>query len=83
MQCWLLMSKKKYKMKILELFDPMYEQNLSILKYNFVLLNTTSSMDLFNFGSSTLLIDVTQVGDSISNLISQINSMKNNSVRGK
>jgi len=30
------------------------------LKYNFVLLNTTTSIDLFNFGSSTLLIDITQ-----------------------
>ncbi|MGD1837225.1 MAG: hypothetical protein ACPKPY_04110 [Nitrososphaeraceae archaeon] len=67
---------------IIELYNPVYEQG-SKLKYNFVLLNTTTSIDLINFGTSTLLIDVTQVGDTISNLISQINTMKNNAVGGK
>ena len=43
---------------IMELFDPIYGSDSRILKYNFVLLNTTTSMDLFNFGTSTLLIDV-------------------------
>jgi hypothetical protein len=68
---------------IIELFNPVYEQDSKILKYIFALLNTTTSLDSFNFGSSTLLIDITQIGDSISNLISQTNSIINNSVRGK
>ena len=76
-------QEEKQDETIIEIFDPIYERDSRILKYNFVLLNTTTSMDLFNFGSSTLLIDVTQVGDSISNLISQVNSMINNSVKGK
>ena len=67
---------------IIELFNPTYEKDSKMLKYDFVLLNTTTSIDSFDFELSTLLIDVTQVGDTISNL-SKVNSMKNNSVRGK
>lgn len=73
---------------LIELSNPVYEKDSNMLKYNIVFLNTTAPFDLINFGSPTLLIDfsmsqVTQAGDTISNLISQANSMKNNSVTRK
>jgi hypothetical protein len=63
-----------------ELFNPVYEQDSKMLKYNLVLLNDTRPTDFSNFEASTLIIDyaITQVGDSISNVINQANTMKNN-----
>ena len=76
---------------IAELSNPIYEHDSNKLKYDFIFLNTTNLLtDSFKFETNTLLIDlkfssqgITQVGDTISNLINQVNTMKNSAIGRK
>lgn len=68
---------------IVELFNPVYDSNTKTLKYEIFLLNATSTGLPREIGRSTIVIDNTQVGETISNIISQANTMKNMRVGGK